>query len=199
MRPLADAEGSLDAVVGLLAAGSVVAIPTDTVYGLASSLDAASIRRLFAVKGRPATLPIAVLCATTADAVALASAWPPSAAWLAGRSGPARSPGRPRGPRAVARLGSERGVGVRVPHDALCRALLARTGPLAVTSANRHGQAPATTAEEVRAIDGVAAVLDGGTRSGAVPTVVDLTGPSLVVVRDGAVPAGDVLGLLSEG
>jgi L-threonylcarbamoyladenylate synthase len=200
VRLLADAEGSIDAVVELLAAGSVVAIPTDTVYGLASSLDDASIRRLFAAKGRPATLPIAVLCATTEDAAGLASVWPPSAARLADRYWPGPLTQVVHAdPALVARLGSQRGVGVRVPHDVLCRTLLARTGPLAVTSANRHGRAPATTAEEVRAIDGVAAVLDGGTRSGTVSTVVDLTGPSPVVVREGAVPAGDVLGLLSEG
>jgi L-threonylcarbamoyladenylate synthase len=199
MRVLANTAASIDEVVELLGAGSVVAIPTDTVYGLAARLDDdASVQRLFAAKGRPATLPIAVLCASTEEAVHIATVWPQSAATLAQRHWP--------GPLTlvvdadnalVTRLGSVRGVGVRVPSDRLCGVLLERTGPLAVTSANRHGEPPSTTAAAVlAAVARIAAVLDGGTRDGAVSTVVDLTGPSPVIVREGAVPHAGLLDAL---
>lgn len=202
MRVLEDDATSLDDAVALLLAGSVVAIPTDTVYGLAARLDEdGPIQALFAAKRRPASLPVAVLCATTEDASRVVSAWPPAARRLAERYWP--------GPLTVvldaeevlvARLGSRRGIGLRVPDDARCRALLARTGPLAVTSANPHGAPPATTVADVLALGaGVAAVLDGGTCDGVVSTVVDLTGAAPRVVREGAVAARDVLSLLTAG
>jgi L-threonylcarbamoyladenylate synthase len=193
---------SLDRAAELLAAGAVVAVPTDTVYGLAVRLgDAAAIGALLAVKHRPASLPIAVLCATTADAVGLATTWSAGAGRLAARYWPGPLTlvvGAD--PALAASLGAARGVGVRVPDDAICRALLARTGPLAVTSANRHGAPPATTAAAALALGaGVAAVLDGGSRRGEVSTVVDLTAPSPVLVREGALAARDVLAAFSEG
>ena len=104
-------------------------------------------------------------------------------------------------PALVARLGAKRGVGLRVPDDALCCALLARTGPLAVTSANAHGAAPATTAAGCsRSLDGVAAVLDGGS---ARRRRLDGAGPdravAFAVVREGAVPRRSSSALLSGG
>jgi L-threonylcarbamoyladenylate synthase len=201
VRVLANTAASIDEVVALLGAGSVVAIPTDTVYGLAARLDDdASVERLFAAKGRPASVPIAVLCATTEGAMGVATAWPPSAATLAQRYWPGPLTQIIDADRAlVTRLGSVRGVGVRVPSDALCAAVLERTGPLAVTSANRHGEQPATTAAAVLAVVvGIAGVLDGGMRDGAVSTVVDLTGPTPVIVRDGAVPRAELLDALRE-
>jgi tRNA threonylcarbamoyl adenosine modification protein (Sua5/YciO/YrdC/YwlC family) len=192
----------LETAVALLDAGGVVALPTDTVYGLAARIDdAAAVGRLFAAKGRPASVPIAVLCATVADARGLASSWPAPAAALA-----AFWPGPltlvvPCDQALATRLGAPRGVGVRVPDDPTCRALLAVTGPLAVTSANQHGDAPATSAAAVvaRFADGsVAAVLDGGTRDGVVSTVVDLTGQELAVVREGALDPATLRAALSQ-
>jgi tRNA threonylcarbamoyl adenosine modification protein (Sua5/YciO/YrdC/YwlC family) len=193
---------SLDTAAALLGAGLVVAIPTDTVYGLAARLDAdAPVEALFAAKRRPASVPIAVLCASSAEAVRLAARWPPAAARLAERHWPGPlTVVVDADPVLVARLGSQRGIGLRVPGDARCRALLARTGPLAVTSANAHGAPPATTAAEVVELGaGVAAVVDGGTCGGPVSTVVDLTVAPPTVVREGAVAASEVLGLLSGG
>jgi len=187
----------LGGVVALLAAGRVVAIPTDTVYGLASQLDAPAVDRLFAAKRRPASMPVAVLCASADDARRIAAQWPPAAERLATRYWP--------GPLTVvvgadrvlaALLGSAHSVGLRVPDDALCRELLERVGPLAVTSANRHGEAPATTPGAVVAAFGaedVEAVLDGGERDGEVSTVVDLTANAPSVVRHGALDADAVL------
>jgi L-threonylcarbamoyladenylate synthase len=202
VKLLAGTPASIDEAVELLREGSLVAIPTDTVYGLAARLDEdAPIQRLFAAKDRPASLPVAALCASTEDARALAASWPASATTLAARYWPGPlTLVVDAAPELVTRLGSRRGVGLRVPSDTLCRALLVRTGPLAVTSANPHGAAPVTTADGVLAIlDGVAAVLDGGTRDGAVSTVVDLTGPSPVVVREGAIPWPELLDALSQG
>ena len=163
----------LETAADLLNSGAVVGVPTDTVYGLAARLDDdASVRRLFAAKQRPSSVPVAVLCAAAGDAREVSSSWPDRAATLAARFWP--------GPltivvdadeRLAARLGALRGVGVRVPDDELCRSLLRRTGPLAVSSANRHGEPPAASAADVAAAFAdadVAAVLDGGTRGGVV-------------------------------
>ena len=100
----------------------------------------------------------------------------------------------------AARVGATRGVGLRVPADATCRGLLGRSGPLAVTSANRHGDRPATAAEAVRDARGaaeVAAVLDAGPRDGEVSTVVDLTGDGAAIVREGAIGTADVRSTVS--
>lgn len=200
MSVLPATPASLESIAALLAAGAVVAVPTDTVYGLAARLDDAdAIGRLFTAKHRPASMPVAVLCATTADAVSVAASWHEGAARLAERYWPGPlTLVLDADPELAARLGARHGVGVRVPDDAVCQALLTLTGPLAVTSANEHGAPPSTTAEAALALGGgVAAALDGGTRDGAVSTVVDLTGRSPVVVRDGALPARDVLASLS--
>jgi L-threonylcarbamoyladenylate synthase len=201
VRVLSASVAGLDDAAALLAEGHVVAVPTDTVYGLAARLeDPAAIDALFAAKHRPATVPVAVLCATTADAVGVASRWPSAAVRLASRYWPGPLTVVVEAPRAlVDRLGASVGVGLRVPDDATCCALLARTGPLAVTSANLHGAAPATTAAQVAHLEGVAAVVDDGPRVGAVSSVVDVTGERPTVVREGAVRAAELLDLLSAG
>jgi tRNA threonylcarbamoyl adenosine modification protein (Sua5/YciO/YrdC/YwlC family) len=89
-------------------------------------------------------------------------------------------------------LGDAEGtVAVRLPDDDVARDLLRRTGPLAVSSANRSGRPAATTAQEAVAQLGehAAVVLDGGPRTGSAPsTIVDCTGPVPRVLRVGAVP-----------
>jgi tRNA threonylcarbamoyl adenosine modification protein (Sua5/YciO/YrdC/YwlC family) len=190
----------LDLAAALLGDGEVIAVPTDTVYGLAAALgEPASISRLSTLKGRPETVPVAVLCASLDQARHLASSWPEGAAGLSA----ALWPGPltivvPAAAHLAARLGSTDSVGLRVPDDAICQALLARTGPLAVTSANLHGAPPATTAREVLTAfegAGLAGVLDGGTRDGEVSSVVDVSGAEPVIVREGAL-ARELLALL---
>jgi L-threonylcarbamoyladenylate synthase len=187
----------LDRVVVLLARGDVVAVPTDTVYGLAAQLDRPdAVAALFDVKHRPRGVPVAVLCATPAQAAALSSSWPRSAQRLATAFWPGALTVVVSCDEALAsRLGAELGVGLRVPDDSACAALLARTGPLAVTSANLHGASPCTSAQDVVAGftgTAVSAVLDGGVRDGVVSTVVDVRPDVPVIVRPGAVSADDV-------
>ncbi len=181
----------------LLAAGRIVAIPTDTVYGLASRPDDDdAVAALFAAKRRPGVVPVAVLCASEAQARGLATQWPASAARLAVRFWPGPLTLVVDAPAAsTKRLGAAHGIGLRVPNDDVCRALLRLTGPLAVTSANVHGDEPATTAKEVAQSfgDEVAAVVDAGTRDGAVSSVVDVTSSVAAVLREAALKSEDVL------
>jgi tRNA A37 threonylcarbamoyladenosine synthetase subunit TsaC/SUA5/YrdC len=89
-------------------------------------------------------------------------------------------------------------IGVRVPAHPVALELLARTGPLAASSANRSGEPTPATAEGIRALFGshVDAYLDGGTiglsGSGSGSTVVDVTGSTLRILRSGGVPPGEV-------
>jgi len=190
----------VDAAAEALARGEVVALPTDTVYGLAVVASrpaaAAALARL---KGRGADVPIQVLVAGLEQADALAG---PD-----GLRGPARRlaerfwPGGltvvvPR--RAGVQLdvgGDGTTVGLRCPATGLVRALCRRVGPLAATSANRHGAPPLPTAAAVREAFGaaLAVVVDGGACTGLASTVVDLTGPEPVCRREGAVPWQAVL------
>ncbi len=187
----------LDEVVAHLLAGGVVAIPTDTVYGLASLANSAeAVNALIDLKGRGQQQPIAVLVdsveavreylesASTLDRIA--RFWPGAltAVVLA----------RPAGlvPPVVTEAAT---IGVRMPDDELARAVIrACGGVLAVTSANRHGEPAATTAAEVAAAFGDdLVILDDGTRNSSAPsTVVDLTGPRARILRAGPISAADL-------
>jgi tRNA threonylcarbamoyl adenosine modification protein (Sua5/YciO/YrdC/YwlC family) len=186
--------------VASLELGGVAVVPTDTVYGLAARVDRpAALRAVFEVKGRPDGLALPVLVGTWRQVPAVASEWPRSASVLAARFWPGPLtvvvPARPEvGPL----LGGDGAtVGLRRPANRFVRSLCARTGPLAVTSANRHGQAPCTTVDEVLAELGgpgapraLGVVLDGGTCDGTPSTVVDCTGSEISCIREGAIPWG---------
>lgn len=194
----ADASSPFEAVAAALRAGEVVLIPTDTVYGLAvDPRRPGATARLFAVKERPVDVALPVLAADAAQAYALAGEVSAACRRLTERFWP--------GPLTVVverRLGlsldlggpDDRSIGLRVPDDPVVRRLAAEVGPLAVTSANRHGEPTPATVEEVLGqlggVEGmVGAVLDDGPRSGVPSTVVDLRGggPPLVL-RVGAIP-----------
>ncbi|MGE0135556.1 MAG: L-threonylcarbamoyladenylate synthase [Dehalococcoidia bacterium] len=192
--------GRLDDVARLLLAGEVVAIPTDTVYGLAARVDdPEAITSLATLKGRDPQQPIAVLF-DALEAVAplidppevfhrLSAFWPGALTLIV----PAR-------PDAFVPLLVPRGaIGLRQPDDPLARELLRRCGGrLAVTSANLHGQPAASTAAEVIAAFGDdLPVLDGGPRGDAASTVIDLTEASPRVLREGPLTAAQ-LGLAPE-
>jgi len=181
------------AVLEALEGGSVVAVPTDTVYGLAARVDRTeAIAAVFEAKARPAELALPVLIGRWRQVREVAAEWPRNASMVAARFWP--------GPLTVVvraidglgeRLGSEGTVGVRCPDHRTVQGLCRRAGPLAVTSANRHGEPPCTSAAEVvEAFDAsqVALVLDGGRCDGEPSTVVDCTVDPPACLREGGVP-----------
>ena len=190
MTPLIGADGAgLKAAAAALAAGEVVAIPTDTVYGLAVDPTVpGATGRLFDLKGRPRRVPIAVLVADLAQAEGIAAEAVPD---LAGRHWPgALTVVVRRRPEWPADLGDEGGtVGLRCPDHAWTRALCRRVGPLATTSANLHTRPSLLDAAAVAAcfLEGIAVVLDGGVCDGEPSTVVDCTAVPPAVLRQGAV------------
>ncbi len=176
-----------------LRAGQVVLVPTDTVYGVAVDPTVpGATQRLFDLKGRGREVPIAVLVADADQAWALAATpVPPAARALADRHWPgALTIVFGRAADWDADLGDDRAtVGLRCPdHDgtrALCRAV----GPLATSSANRHGlPTPAGFADIVALFgDGLTVAIDGGELSGLASTVVDCTVYPPRIIREGAV------------
>jgi L-threonylcarbamoyladenylate synthase len=173
--------------------GQLVVLPTDTVYGVgADAFDPGAVRRLLAAKGRGREMPPPVLvsAATTLDALAVGvpsyaralieQLWP----------GPLTLVCRQQ-PSLQWDLGDTRGtVAVRMPDHEVALELLSRTGPLAVSSANRSGLPAAQDADAAEAMLGpsVRIILDDGPTPGAEPsTIVDVTGSQGRVLRLGAV------------
>ena len=191
--------GTVDRIVAVLEAGGVVVIPTDTVYGLAAlPTDAGASARLFALKGRGADVPVAVLCASTEQALALADEpAAPGVAAVAARWWPGPlTLVLPRRPDVELHLGEPRHtIGLRVPDDDLVRAVADRVGPIAATSANRHGQPTAVTALEATEQLGpdVDLVVDGGRLEGRSSTVIDATTSPWRVLREGPLDAAAIL------
>lgn len=180
----------IERAVAALDAGEPIVIPTDTVYGIAVRPQLAeAVKRIFEVKERPADRALPVLGADPGmlEAVAAfdetarllsAAFWPgPLTLVLARADGFDHDLGG----------GDDGTVAVRVPDFGPTLELLARTGPLAVTSANRSGAPPAVTADEARAAlgDAIEVFIDGGRVGGAPSTVLGLA-PGPVVFRDGA-------------
>jgi L-threonylcarbamoyladenylate synthase len=183
---------ALDRAAAVLRSGGLVAIPTETVYGLAAdALDEFAVDRIFQAKGRPATNPLIVHVADVAMARSLAAAWPPAAAALTA----ALWPGPltvvvPRGadvPDIVTAGGDT--VALRCPAHRLARLLIARSGvPLAAPSANRSERVSPTTAHHVLEALGerVDLILDGGRCDrGIESTVVDCTATPPRILRPG--------------
>lgn len=188
-----DAEGVLERALAVLRKGGLVAFPTDTVYGLAAMVeDLEAIERIYHVKKRKASRPIALLL-SDADGLSEVAELPPEAEPLVARFWPG-------GltlilsktevvPREVSR---DPTVGVRVPNLTFAREFIrAAGGRLAVTSANRSGSPSARTAQEVMDQLGgeIELVLDGGRCRGGIPsTVIDCTVWPPAILRRGAVP-----------
>ena len=192
---------AIAAAVGALDAGNLVVLPTDTVYGVAARPGVpGATERLFRAKGRPRDLTIPILVAGSEDAGRVGSLDPRAAA-LAERFWPGPlTLVVPRAPLTASwDLGLERAtVALRVPDDPVAVILLARTGPLAVTSANRSGRPTPEDCSGVRGElgDAVAVYLCAGRRSPVPSTILDLSGPEPIVLRAGALAAEEVLGAL---
>lgn len=183
----------VDRLAAALLAGDAVVLPTDTVYGLAALPTVpGATARLFALKDRRPDAALAVLVADPDAAIALAAPLAPPLRRVAARLWPGPlTLVLPRGPAAAGwDLGGDPStIGVRCPDHVLVRAVTARVGPIATTSANRHGApTPPTAAEAAAALTGpVAVVADGGRLDGTASTVVDATGPGWRVLREGPI------------
>ena len=182
--------------IAALRAGRLVALPTETVYGLAGDARRAdAVRSIFAAKGRPADHPLIVHVADAGAAEALAARWPSTARRLAQAFWP--GPLTMIVPKAAAVdplvTGGQDSVGLRVPAHPLALAVLAGfAGPIAAPSANRFGRVSPTAAEHVleEFPEHDLLVLDGGACPvGVESTIVDLTGETLRVLRPGRIRA----------
>ena len=197
---------AIDRAAAALRAGKLVAFPTETVYGLgADATNAQAVAAVFAAKGRPRFNPLIVhvpdvaaaaeLAELSEHAELLAAAFWPGALTLV----LPRRPGSEIAELVSAGLPS---IAVRVPAHPIAVSLLRATGrPIAAPSANRSGHVSPTTAAHVEADLGnrIAIILDAGPTSlGLESTVVDVTGPSPVVLRLGGIARAALAGVLGR-
>ena len=182
----------INAAVEAIGNGEIVGFPTDTIYGIGvDPYSEGAIDGLYRLKARPSSRPLALLVASidqalslaefTDDAVDLADEhWPGGLTMVLTRLA-----------QAPPWLGDQkrRTVGLRCPDHPTALALLERTGPLVVTSANRSGESPAIDDVGAREIlgDAVSIYLAGSSPGGRASTVVDLTEPSPLILRKGPV------------
>jgi L-threonylcarbamoyladenylate synthase len=192
--------------VAVLRAGGLVAFPTETVYGLgADATNADAVRKLFAVKGRPATHPVIAHLGTGANL----DDWALDASEAARRLAAACWPGpctvvvrRRPGTIVDEVTGGRDTVGLRVPDHPLALELLdAFGGAIAAPSANRFGRVSPTTAQHVLADlgDDVDVVLDGGPCAvGVESTIVDCTSDPPAILRVGGVAIDEIERILGS-
>ena len=180
----------------LLMQGEVVAMPTDTVYGVGvNPFDAAAIDALYEVKERPAEKGIPVLLSDKSQLERVSTVRPtPRLQRLIDRFWPgALTLIVPKKWELPDNISSNDGIAVRVPdHVETQRLISLAGGALAVSSANLSGQPPATSAEMVSAsLDGrISAILDGGTLPGALPsTIIDCRTEDFKILRQGPLSA----------
>ena len=193
-RIVPDDESGRAEAIAALRAGGIVALPTDTVYGIAVALDTpGGIEALFAAKRRPPEKAVMLLIGDAAQARTIGQ-WPPAAAALAEAFWPGGLtvvvPQRPDISLPSALTGGAPTIGLRVPDHPAPRALAAAVGPLPTTSANISGMWEARDADEIRAQlgDVIAVVLDGGVaHGGPASTVVDCTVDPPRILREGAI------------
>ena len=197
----------LEAAAHAAASGNLVVMPTDTVYGIgADAFNAAAVRALLAAKGRGPDMPVPVLVGSWTTIEGLVMAVPPVARTLVEAFWPGGlSLVIEHAPSLQWDLGDANGtVMVRMPLHPVAIDLLRLVGPMAVSSANKSGNPPATTAADAQAQLGeqVAVYLDGGPSPiGVASTVVDITGDIPRVLRIGAVPLDrlrDVVGAVED-
>jgi L-threonylcarbamoyladenylate synthase len=191
-------EEALSAASLAVQRGQLVVLPTDTVYGIgADAFDPQAVADLLAAKGRGREMPPPVLISSAATLDSLATGVPAWARPLVEQFWP--------GPLTLVcaqqpslqwDLGDTRGtVAVRMPDHEVALALLARTGPLAVSSANKTGMPAATDAHAAEDMLGgdVEVIIDAGrSPGGRASTIVDVTGETGRVLRRGALAVDDL-------
>lgn len=199
--------GAVERAAKVLRAGGVVLYPTDTVYGLgADALSRDAVRKIFSLKGRSAGNPISVVVEDLQSAeafVAINSAakklaeafWP----------GPLTIVLRKREVVPNELSGGRETLGIRVPNNSFCRLLAEEFGrPFTTTSANKAGAGECRSVDDVQAslggnFDAIDLVVDGGQLMSTAPsTVVNVSGATPLILREGAIPSAHVLGVLSD-
>ena len=186
------------AAVEAVRAGRIVVLPTDTVYGVGcDAFDAAAVTAVLAAKGRGREMPPPVLVPGERTVDGLTREVPDYARALIGRFWPGALTLVLRAQSSLQwDLGETNGtVAVRMPDDEVALAVLREIGPMAVTSANRTGMPPASSATEAQEQlgDAVAVYLDGGPAAGGpASTILDCTGDEPVVLRAGSVTEAEV-------
>ena len=195
-------EAAIDAAAMAIRQGGLIVLPTDTVYGIAAdAFSPDAVQSLFAAKGRGREMPPPVLvsAATTLDALAVGipsyaralveEFWPGALTIVCRQQSSLQWD-----------LGETRGtVAVRMPHDEVALAILERTGPLAVSSANLSGRPAARDADEAESMLGehVEVIVDAGTTLGAeASTIVDCTGSEGRILRRGAISLDELNAVL---
>ena len=201
IHPLEPEPALVEFVANSLDSGNVVALPTDTFYGLAvDPVNLAAVDRIYDIKNRARHKPLSLLIADVAQAYALARSCDQAFDRLAERFWPGPltiivKAGSRLPLRVTANTGN---VALRVPDAAIARAVIARLGlPITATSANLHGFPECTYAQSVRDQlgDQIPLIVDGGTTGRTVATtIVDLTagGNAWSILREGAIPTHEI-------
>jgi len=205
VRVVPDDDAGRSVAAEVLRDGGIVALPTDTVYGIAVAVSTpGGIERLFSAKGRPPDRAVVLLLDDAAQA-ARAGSMTPAAAALAAAAWPGGLtvvvPQRPDVVWPAALTGGATTIGLRVPDHDAPRALARVVGPLPTTSANVSGLPEASDPAGIldQLGDAVDLILDGGpAHGGPASTVVDCTGALPAIVRVGAVPVADVMAILDR-
>lgn len=196
IRP-ANRPGAIDRAIEILQGEGLVAFPTDTVYGVGGlAFSTAAIDRLYQVKDRSTEKAIPILLGSIDQLSLVTGAVNNLAHRLAERFWPGPlTLVLPRCPDLPSNLSPFPTVGVRMPDHPVALALLDRSGPLAVTSANLSGSLNTLTAQEVftQLEARIPLILDGGRTPGGQPsTVIDCTGAEPVVLRPGPISSEEI-------
>jgi L-threonylcarbamoyladenylate synthase len=191
----AEIDDVIDDVAASLRGGGIVLLPTDTIYGLhAVATDANAIDRLARIKGRDDLKPFVVVAADAGQLEEIGIAFPPDVLDLLTSVWPAPLTAVLPLRRPIAASRGTAALAVRVPNVPWLRELLARTGPLASTSANVSGEPPISEPGQLAAavrsrLDGI---VDAGPLAGEPSTIVDFTGDEPRLIREGSAFAQEV-------
>ncbi|OHO78900.1 threonylcarbamoyl-AMP synthase [Corynebacterium sp. HMSC036E10] len=200
-------DDAVRAAADAVRAGRCVVLPTDTVYGIGcDAFNNDAVATLLATKRRGPDMPVPVLVGSWSTIQGLVREFSDTAKTLVEAFWPGGlSIVVPEAPSLPWNLGDTRGtVLLRMPNQPLALELLQETGPMAVSSANISGNPPAQAAAEAKAQfgDAIGVYLDGGEAEVGTPsTIIDISKPQPVILREGAIPVeriGEILGLDPE-